>query len=172
MSTDTDLLREGAGTRVVSGSRWRGRGSAQARHLALVTTWAHTRATPGTTTRSAVSSSRAAWLYVEMAPSPISSVSNTSVTRMLARCSRSRPGPTSSSVLRLRTSLIFSPKPLSAMTRAAHSAMGRNSSQAVTVSAPRLAAIMLSSPVPVPMSRTCTGCPASRLSLTAAASPS
>ena len=42
------------------------------------------------------------------------------------------------------------------VTFSAQAAMGKNSSQAVMESAPSTAAIMERSPVPVPMSRTCT----------------
>ena len=82
------------------------------------------------------------------------------------------PSPTSTSVERFRISLILSANPFSAITSFAHAAMGLNSSTAVTESAPSAAAIMERSPVPVPMSNTCTGSPFERRSLTALRRPS
>ncbi len=56
-------------------------------------------------------------MNVAMAPSPMSSVSKTSVTRMLALLSMSLPGPTVTSVDLFRTSEILPPpSPFSSIT--------------------------------------------------------
>ena len=68
--------------------------------------------------------------------------------------------------------LALSANPFAAMTLVAQSAIGGNSSIAVTESAPIVAAIMERSPVPVPMSSTWTGAPRARRSDMAERRPS
>lgn len=65
-----------------------------------------------------------AWLKVPIAPSPISSVSNTSVTRMFARCGMSPSSPTVMSVDRLWITVIRSENLFFSITSSAHSEIG------------------------------------------------
>lgn len=89
-------------------------------------------------------------------PSPINSVSKTSVTKMLAFSFISPSSPTVISVERFGMTVILSATPLRASIFRQHSAIGSNASQATMESAPHLAAMMERRPVPVPESNRST----------------
>lgn len=83
-------------------------------------------------------------------PSPINSVSNTSVTKILAFLGKSPSSPTVNCSELFGTTLILSATLLCSRILRQHSAMGLNASQATMESAPSFAAIIERRPVPVP----------------------